>query len=181
MALLVLSKFLLSSVNADTLEFEMPGLVGGSDTTRTDSFVYNGQSATINRVYVRFQGYIHDLGLIYCTAPPGHEYESGYFDVGGTIRAGGKTWNNGTDYLGQSGPFDQTGRYYNYSGSGNISKGNVIEMVMFFEWTEGDPNPYCWMVRRGYGEMHTVTIIFDVTYGVPVKPSTWGCIKDLYE
>jgi len=183
------------AAQAETLEFNMPGLSGPSgDPPKTASFVYVGPPVDINGVSVRFSGIVYDLGLVACWVPPGiPPYYSWWLDCEGLVWKKNAidegTYRDGmTHIIASLGEFDTIRDYQGewnggaYVGFTELEEGDVVEVELDFSMNEdylGPAGP-CSLVREASGDMATVTVILDVTIQVPVKQTTWGRIKGLY-
>jgi hypothetical protein len=176
----------VSVAAAETIQFDMPGLTGGSaDTVAVDSLVYHGPPAVVNSVSFRVTGYVSDLGEICCGGPaycPGDTYPW-FLAWWGTIDkfsdAYGKWAAATTDYLDQAIAFDQTDVAESQDGFPSLSEGDVFDVQLYFG--QGGWVGECDLIRPPAGTLVTVTIFVDVSYALPAESATWGRIKALFD
>lgn len=186
---LVLCTLVLSAatVQAEILQFDMPGLTGSSsDSVKVDSLVYHGPAAAVNSVSFRVTGVVTDLGEICCGGPeycPGETYPW-FLTWWGTIErfddpVFGKWVASTTSYLDQAIPFDMTDEAESQNGFPSMADGDIFDVRLYFgksAWI-GE----CDLIRPPAGTMLTVTILMDVSYPLETQATTWGRIKALYE
>jgi len=191
-ALLLLSCCVLSiayDARAEVVEFDVPGLTGGTaDTIRVDTVVYHGPTAAVNLIYYQIKGHLDYLGRVTCVVPPGTPVDTldWFFDVTGYMKKPADDWwttfpFGGHQFVRQVGPFDETQTHRPRGGVElqQLTDGDVIKVGLLFKMSGWIG--VCFLIGPpAAGTVQEVTVKFDVSYQLPVETSTWGRIKSLY-
>ena len=188
LALIVLTG---SSARAEVLEYPLPGFTGDpmSYSPLHATVPYNGGPVQVNSVTIHLVGNLAALGTRHCNnLPPG---QSETWPVGIYIQAGLQRnqvpLSHCDLYSGlieQLGPIDQSMICYCQSNFNELVDGDVIDIDFYFMIDPFQPpaGKSCdnISIDGPTASLASVTLVIDVTTGVPTEHTTWSRIKALY-
>lgn len=179
---LLLLSVLPGRSRATVFEYGLPELVGGPDTLRTTTFIYDGPRGSVRGMYLEVSGHVDRLGLLECEVSAAEsdtvnwelqiwsgveDLDQIWFYYGGSIR------------LREIGPFDRPVYLQSKDEARIVSEGDLFEVQFMFEpydtWRPCIP-----ISAPPTGRVAAVSIVLDISPLTVADNTTWGRIKGLY-
>lgn len=149
---------------------------------RYDSLIYSGPQAVIHSISCRYSGSTVPGLKVCCLIEPYCPDTSSYY-IGGTSSVVTKNGSSGYWWGGEQIPpdelFQTQGFLESHSGFGVLSPEDVIQ-IDFLLYPTGLVG-LCTAIIYPEGTITEAILVIDLDYTDPIKPTTWGCIKALYD